>query len=163
MATISRSKPKKKEKPIPNNIKQRTLSMFQRMRRLQEANYAGEVTCISCGQVMNWKDSQGGHYLSRTVEATCIEPDNVWPQCPSCNGYKAGNVAMYRINLVRRVGVARVERLENMMMASRGDEEAKEKLSPEDLFKATAKKGKVYWKARYDEFREEVKKLESQF
>ncbi len=161
--TTSRSKKPKKEKPIPNNIKHLCLSMFQRMRRLQEANYAGDVTCISCGQVMNWKDSQGGHYLSRTVEATCIEPDNVWPQCPSCNGYKAGNVALYRINLVKRIGVERVERLENMMMASKGDEEAKEKLSAEDLFQATSKKGKVYWNERYKEFKEEVKKLESEY
>lgn len=158
--TTSRSKAQPKKKPIPSNIKKRCLTVFQRMRRLEEANTDGLERCITCGKLMHWKDSQGGHYISRTVEATCIEPDNVWPQCESCNCYKSGNVTMYRINLTRRIGIERVERLENMMMAAKGDEEAKSKLSPEDLFKATGKKGKVYWNERYNEFKERVKELE---
>lgn len=62
--TISRSKSKKEgkaSKPIPSNIKQTALKNFQRMRRLEEANPDGNVSCISCGKLMPWKESQGGH------------------------------------------------------------------------------------------------------
>lgn len=163
--TTSRSKvqPKKKSKPIPSNIKQRALVAFQKLRRLEEANYKGRVICISCGKDMDWKEAQGGHYISRTVEATCDERDNVWPQCPQCNGYKKGNIQDYRFYLVRKIGEERVKRIECMRMAARGDQEALSSLSPTDRFKVTSKKGKVYWKTRYDEFMEEIKKLESQF
>ncbi len=150
----------KASKPIPSNIKQTALKNFQRLRRLEESNIDGLERCISCGKVLNWKEMQGGHYISRRVEATCIEPDNVWPQCSSCNCYKAGNYPNYRINLVRRIGEARVKRLENMMAASQGDEEARESLDPIDRFEVARKKGKVYWNEKNEEFKRRIKELE---
>lgn len=150
----------KASKPIPSNIKQTTLKNFQRLRRLEESNIDGLERCISCNKVFHWKEMQGGHYISRRVEATCIEPDNVWPQCSSCNCYKAGNYANYRINLVRRIGEARVKRLENMMAASQGDEEALESLDPMDRFEVTRKKGKVYWYEKNEEFKRRLKEFE---
>lgn len=150
----------KASKPIPSNIKQTTLKNFQRLRRLEESNIDGLERCISCNKVLHWKEMQGGHYISRRVEATCIEPDNVWPQCSSCNCYKAGNYANYRINLVRRIGEARVKRLENMMAASQGDEEALESLDPMDRFEVTRKKGKVYWYEKNEEFKRRLKEFE---
>ncbi len=161
--TTSRSKSTKggkASKPIPSNIKQRALTNFQRLRRLEERNPDGDVYCISCGRKMPWKESQGGHYISRTCEPTCNEPDNVWPQCTSCNCYKYGNYTMYRINLIKRIGIKRVERLENMMLASKGDEEALAKLYPEDQYKVTGKKGKVYWNERNEEYKKRIKELE---
>lgn len=167
--TTSRSKTtkakprKKKSSAIPANIKQRALSMFQRMRRLQEANYKGQECCISCGKPIDWKEAQGGHYIKRGIEATCIDPDNVWPQCPQCNGYLKGNLTKYRSNLVKKIGETRVKRLENMWYASEGDEEAMKELEVRDQLYITLKKGKVFWNERYKEFKEEVSRLESQF
>lgn len=160
---ISRSKTAKEgkaKKPIPSNIKQMALKNFQRLRRLEEMNIDGLERCISCGKILSWKEAQGGHFISRTVEATCIEPDNVWPQCNSCNCYKSGNYSMYRYNLVKRIGEDRVKRLENMMAASKGDEEALEKLEPLDRFEVTRKKGKVYWFEKNEEFKRRIKELE---
>lgn len=158
----SRSKTAKggRAKPIPSNIKQTALKNFQRLRRLEEANVDGLERCISCGKVLHWKEMQGGHYVSRRVEATCIEPDNVWPQCSSCNCYKAGNYVNYRINLVKQIGEERVKRLEYMMAASHGDEEALEKLSPIDRFEVARKKGKVFWYEKNEEFKRRIKELE---
>ena len=161
--TTSRSKSKKEGKavkPIPSNIKQRALRNFQRMRRLEEMNADGTVTCISCGRIIPFSESQGGHYISRTCEATCNEPDNVWPQCVSCNCYKDGNYIEYRMRLVRKIGIKRVERLENMLFASKGDEEALAKLYPQDQYKVTGKKGKVYWNERNEEYKRRIKELE---
>lgn len=159
---VKKKKPIKKTKPIPANIKQRTLSIFQKLRRVEEANIDGNVRCISCGAIMNWKEAQGGHFIPRGVEVTCIERDNVNPQCPRCNGYLSGNLIQYRINLVKKIGEERVERLENMMMAEKGNEEAMNKLSYEDQINVLRKRGKVYWKERYDEFKKELKEKENE-
>ena len=39
--------------------------------------------------------------------------DNVHLQCEYCNTYKHGNPIDYRINLINKIGVDRVEYLEN--------------------------------------------------
>lgn len=69
--------------------------------------------CISCGthNAIQW---HAGHY--RTVKAAKqlrFERDNVHLQCSQCNNHDSGNVVEYRINLVKRIGVERVEALES--------------------------------------------------
>ncbi len=162
--TTSRSKSKTegkaRKKPIPSNIKKVCLQNFQRLRRLEEANVDGLEKCISCGKILLWKEMQGGHFISRRVEATCIEHDNVWPQCASCNCYKNGNYSKYRYNLVKKIGEDRVKRLEYMEAAADGDEEALENLSAIDRYEIQRKKGKVYWYERNEEFKRRIKELE---
>lgn len=162
--TTSRSKTKKvkKPKPIPSNIRQKALSSFQKLRRAEEANADGMVRCISCGKVMDWRESQGGHYIPRGVTATELEPDNVNPQCPRCNGPLNGNYICYRMGLVNKIGEERVQRLEHMMEAYRAnysDCEAMELLSAEDRASMTQTKGKVYYKEKYDSYRKRLKEM----
>lgn len=163
----SLSKPKKgtkakakKPKPIPKDIRQRCLASFQKLRKLQETNDAGYVSCISCGIRMDLSVAQGGHYIPRGNRATEIEHDNVWPQCQRCNGFLNGNLILYRRNLVKRIGEARVKRLEDMAEAYRGDIEAMASLSEEDRIKVTEKKGKQYYLEKNNEFKEILKDYE---
>jgi hypothetical protein len=68
--------------------------------------------CISCGtyQSVAW---QAGHYLSVGAHPTLrYNPDNIHKQCYECNVPKSGNQAAYRIGLVAKIGVSRVEALE---------------------------------------------------
>lgn len=71
-----------------------------------------DLPCISCGRYHQgqW---HAGHY--RSVGA-CPElrfnEDNVHKQCSVCNNHKSGNAIEYRIGLVERIGVERVEFLE---------------------------------------------------
>ena len=106
---------------------------------------------------MDWREAQGGHYIPRGCIATELEPDNVNPQCPRCNGYLNGNPIDYRISLVDKVGEARVKRLEDMKLAYNGSSEAMERLSPEDRASITQVKGKVYYKEKYDSYRKYLK------
>ncbi|TEW24926.1 recombination protein NinG, partial [Histophilus somni] len=82
--------------------------VFNRFIRLRDKN----LPCISCGRYHQgqW---HAGHY--RSVGA-CPElrfnEDNVHKQCSVCNNHKSGNVIEYRINLVAKIGVERVEFLE---------------------------------------------------
>jgi len=69
--------------------------------------------CISCGKVSGVQ-FHGGHY--RTTKAAPqlrFNEDNVHKQCAQCNNHLSGNITEYRIELVKRIGVERVESLEN--------------------------------------------------
>ena len=70
------------------------------------------LPCISCGR---HHDGQyhAGHY--RTVGANPelrFEELNVWKQCAPCNDHLHGNLINYRIELIRRIGLEKVEWLE---------------------------------------------------
>ena len=112
--------------------RERALADFQKLRRYQDASSNGYVRCVSCLKPMPVKEAQGGHLVSRRVRATELERDNVWPQCPRCNGPLSGNVIAYRSNLVKMIGEPRVKRIEDMANASEGDEEAMGRLDDKD-------------------------------
>lgn len=148
---------KPKKKAIPKDIRQRCLMSFQKLRRIQEANEDGMVRCISCGKVMHWKEAQGGHYIPRGCVATEMEPDNVNPQCPRCNGFLNGNLTFYRMNLVKKIGEDRVKRLEYMYSAYRGSDEAVDMLESQDQIEVIRKKSKAYYLSKKQEFDGEIK------
>jgi hypothetical protein len=75
--------------------------------------------CICCGQPIAWgADITGGvcdagHYLSVGARVNLrFDEDNVHAQLKLCNRHKAGNAANYRIHLIDRIGLERVELLE---------------------------------------------------
>jgi hypothetical protein len=69
--------------------------------------------CISCNR-MHTGQYHAGHY--RSVGAAPAElrfcEENVHKQCAPCNNHLSGNIVQYRINLVRKIGIERVEWLE---------------------------------------------------
>jgi len=70
------------------------------------------LPCVSCGR-LHQGQWHAGHYLSTGARPELrFEPDNVHKQCQPCNTHLSGNIALYRAELCRRIGVARVEELE---------------------------------------------------
>lgn len=70
------------------------------------------LPCISCGRFHEgqW---HAGHY--RTVGGnpeTRFEELQVWKQCQPCNTHLHGNLINYRIGLIKRIGLERVEWIE---------------------------------------------------
>lgn len=68
--------------------------------------------CISCAKVMTGQ-IHAGHY--KTVGGhpeLRFEPDNCHAQCAQCNNWKSGNLSEYRANLIKKIGLERVEWLE---------------------------------------------------
>ncbi len=73
--------------------------------------------CISCGAayVDNVRGGRidAGHYRSiGSCPELRFEPDNCHAQCVTCNRYLSGNAVDYRLGLINRIGLERVERLE---------------------------------------------------
>jgi len=90
-------------------------AVFNEWVRLRDAS----APCISCGRHHDGK-YDAGHY--RTVgsnPALRFEPLNCHKQCVPCNRHKSGDIVNYRINLVARIGVDRVDWLEGPHEAQR--------------------------------------------
>lgn len=70
-----------------------------------------ELSCISCGRIPNddnlangsrW---DAGHYRSRgSTPELAFNEDNCHKQCVYCNRSLSGNVANYRIHLLKKIG-----------------------------------------------------------
>jgi hypothetical protein len=72
--------------------------------------------CISSGRPLDWSGNQvdAGHYRSRGAASHLrYDEDNCHAQSKHDNQYRAGNVVDYRINLIARIGLDRVEALES--------------------------------------------------
>ena len=70
--------------------------------------------CISCGFKGNTRQWHGGHYLPMGNNgAIRYHEDNIHKQCSICNHHLSGNLAMYRINLIEKIGLEKVEWLES--------------------------------------------------
>ena len=71
-----------------------------------------ELPCISCGRFVQKYDA--GHYRSVGAAGHLrFNEDNVHKQCSQCNQHLSGNIVAYRQGLIARIGVERVEALEN--------------------------------------------------
>lgn len=107
-------------------IRSATAREFQKLRRLQAADYYGRCACVSCGRVNHWKAMDGGHFISRVHNATLFEPANVNPQCPNCNRFPdGGTMGRYRGWIVKnysRATLNKLERLKNTHVSFTRDE-----------------------------------------
>jgi hypothetical protein len=72
------------------------------------------LPCISCGRPASWQGQwDAGHFMSRgSSPALRFDPANVHKQCLPCNRHLSGDLVRYRVNLVKKIGLAEVERLE---------------------------------------------------
>ena len=71
--------------------------------------------CISSGQPLDWSGNKtdAGHYRSKGAASHLrYNEDNCHAQTKQENRFKAGNAVDYRIHLIARIGLARVEALE---------------------------------------------------
>lgn len=81
---------------------------FNRYIRVRDAGMA----CISCGRVHEgqW---HAGHYLSTGARPELrFDPRNVHKQCQPCNTHLHGNLVLYRVALLAKLGAQVVEELE---------------------------------------------------
>lgn len=78
------------------------------------------LNCISCDRPIAWGSTKStggvcdaGHWLSIGARVNLrFNEDNCHAQCKHCNKQLSGNAANYRIGLVEKIGIDRVEILE---------------------------------------------------
>ena len=77
---------------------------------VRERDYA--EPCISC-QRHHAGQYHAGHYLTVGARPELrFEPLNTHKQCSPCNLHLSGNLILYRVNLIKKIGIEKVEWLE---------------------------------------------------
>jgi len=67
---------------------------------------------LACLKVQN--NYEASHYIAQGSSGYLrYNPYNINNTCTACNKYKHGNLILYRINLVKKIGLENVEWLEN--------------------------------------------------
>lgn len=89
-------------------LKARAVKVFNSYIRDRDQNQP----CISCGKFTNL---QAGHFYSAGKHRHLrFNEDNVNGQCMRCNYFLSGNLLNYRENLISKIGLTRVEKLDLM-------------------------------------------------
>lgn len=69
--------------------------------------------CISCQIYKNSKINAGHYRTTKAAPHLRFNEGNCHLQCEQCNTYLSGNIGEYRINLIKKIGIEEVERIEN--------------------------------------------------
>lgn len=94
-----------------SNLAQVWFNKYIRYRDMED----GWFRCISCMHTKAVKQMHAGHYMSAGKHtALRLNENNCHLQCIQCNKYLHGNLNMYRINLVNKIGLPAVLLLEAM-------------------------------------------------
>lgn len=88
------------------------MSMTQRAFNDYIRSRDGEV-CISCGSTTAVSYHAGHFRTTAAASQLRFNEDNCHSQCAACNVHHSGAIGPYRINLIAKIGIQRVEVLES--------------------------------------------------
>ena len=129
---IEWKKPLKKHLPKDNlkQLKNKLYELVQKYARLRDSDKQWWWKCISCWKRVRWDKADGWHYISRSNLSTAFDPMNIHLQCKYCNWILHWNYIEYRKNLIKKIGLEEVERLEYLKHKThkRTKEELEEKI-----------------------------------
>lgn len=104
-----------KKKELKEKLKTRTdhLNELQKIFNTYIRTRDKDKECVSCGASLKSKKVDASHYRSvGNCPALRFNEDNVHSACVYCNRHLHGNLIEYRIRLVKRIGIEKVEWLE---------------------------------------------------
>lgn len=107
-----KTKTKKKLTPVPVLLKkaEKIMNAFVRRRDSEE----GFFTCISCAKTLPVVQMNAGHYVPVGKSSFLrFHEDNNNGECQGCNCFDSSHLIGYRKNLVKKIGLERVEWLED--------------------------------------------------
>jgi len=67
--------------------------------------------CFTCGKKDDWKRQQAGHFIHGKSTPIYFNPKNVNCQCPRCNKWLSGDLAIYERKLQKKYGIDEVDKL----------------------------------------------------
>jgi hypothetical protein len=81
--------------PRKKNFKKEAWKWFSQYIRLKHSDINGMVKCVTCGDVLYWKDAQAGHFVDSRNNTVLLDDRLVFPQCCGCNIFLHGNKFHY--------------------------------------------------------------------
>lgn len=79
----------------------------------------GYFVCISCNESKALNKMDAGHYYSKGNHSYLrYNENNVHGQCRKCNSFMSGHLIPYRENLIKKIGIEKVEELDTWRNAT---------------------------------------------
>lgn len=124
---------KENDKSTLKELAQKLVNQYVRLRDLNNP-------CISCGYIGTGRQIQAGHYKpvgnNQQLRYNTI---NIHSQCSICNNHLSANLVNYRVALIKKIGLKKVEWLESNHEIKKYDVEYLQR-----LIKVFRKKIKLY-------------------
>lgn len=76
--------------------------------RSRDQDFAGYVSCYTCGVSKHWKEMHCGHYIHGKLD---FDLRNLKTQCNKCNTYLSGNLGEYTLRLIKENSLEWVDQL----------------------------------------------------
>lgn len=92
-----------------STVKKRVWVLFSRYIRLKNANHNGMVECVTCGELMHWKESQAGHFIGGRTNSVLFDERLVHVQCRMCNIWLQGNYVAYTLYMLTQYSREEIE------------------------------------------------------
>lgn len=100
------------KKPSKKNLKAKACKLFSKFIRQRDADWKGEVKCITCNWRGRWQDAHAGHYIHGKQKEVYFNEMNCHAQCNACNTYKGGERGRYAYMLIKKYGLKKYNELE---------------------------------------------------
>lgn len=99
-----------------NHIKLKTLKnqawkLCSEYNRRKDADWKGEVRCVTCGKLDHWGNLDAGHFVSGRKNAILFEDNGIHAQCTQCNIFNHGEQYLYGVYMKKRYGQKEIDRL----------------------------------------------------
>lgn len=92
-----------KNKPIGKLVDDCAV-LTQKLVRLKAADKQGMCRCVTCGRRQNWKEMDGGHFISRTYSRWKLAEENIHVQCKFCNRFGSKVADEYALFMIDMYG-----------------------------------------------------------
>lgn len=97
-----------------SSLKKKAWKLMSEFIRRRNADWKGEVQCVTCGLVKHWKQLQAGHFIPGRRNSILFDERNIHAQCYGCNVMKQGNTVKYFRFMQRTYGDTVIEELEHL-------------------------------------------------
>lgn len=102
---------KHKKDSLPELLKLAEI-VFNKWIRNRDTDEHGRFICISCGKRKDATEMDAGHYYPKTCSFLRFNENNVHGECQSCNRFHNDHLDAYAQNLIKKIGVVEVARLQ---------------------------------------------------
>lgn len=106
---------------LDNRIKEINLSKDLENTKKQTHNFIHlrdkGNNCISCNRVNDGTFDAGHFYKAELYSSLKFHPDNIHLQCRHCNRYLEGNLNAYLAPLIKKIGVKRFDKLQELSLS----------------------------------------------
>ncbi|XUV83536.1 recombination protein NinG [Enterobacter sp. TMH.L2] len=113
---------KRRREEQKDKLKVRKLALKPRSYWIKQAQQAvntfirerdRDLPCISCGTFTSAQWDAGHYRTTAAAPQLRFDERNIHRQCVVCNQHKSGNLVPYRVELIERIGIERVEAIES--------------------------------------------------